>query len=162
MMPYNMPYGSYYRNPYLDNNQQFNNYQVPPVSSQSVVPQPANNDIIWVQGESGAKAYLVAPNTTVTLWDSESPTIYLKSSDGRGVPSMRILDFTERRVAAQNTPNSATTASGGNSSYDKQIAEIEAKYEEIETKVKKLEDRYSELADKPVPKSAAKRERNDD
>ena len=29
--------------------------------------QPQNGGIIWVSGEAGAKAYLVAPNTTVQL-----------------------------------------------------------------------------------------------
>ena len=58
--------------------------------------QNQSNNLIWVQGEAGAKSYLVAPNTTVQLWDSESPTIYLKSADASGMPSMRILDYTFR------------------------------------------------------------------
>lgn len=56
--------------------------------------------IIWVSGEAGAKAYMVAPNTTVQLWDSESQKIYLKSADASGMPSMRIIDYTIR----DNTP----------------------------------------------------------
>lgn len=59
-----------------------------------------NVGIIWVQGEAGAKSYMVAPNTTVQLWDSESQTIYLKSADASGMPSMRIIDYTIR----DNTP----------------------------------------------------------
>ena len=58
------------------------------------------NDFIWVQGEAGAKAYLVAPGNTVILWDSESPTIYVKSADATGMPNMKVLDFTERTEAA--------------------------------------------------------------
>lgn len=65
--------------------------------------QAPTNDIKWVQGEAGAKSYLVAPNTTVQLWDSESQTIYLKSADASGMPSMKILDYTIRG-AVQNTP----------------------------------------------------------
>lgn len=34
--------------------------------------------IIWVNGEEGAKAYMVSPNNTVALWDSETQTIYFK------------------------------------------------------------------------------------
>lgn len=56
--------------------------------------QPSS--IIWVSGEAGAKAYLVAPNNTVQLWDSESQTIYLKSADASGMPTMRVLDYTFR------------------------------------------------------------------
>lgn len=55
-----------------------------------------NNGIIWIQGEAGAKSYLVAPNTTVALWDSEAQTIYLKSADASGMPSIKTLDYTVR------------------------------------------------------------------
>ncbi len=76
-----------------------------PQYQQAVTPQQAqvqsNNSIIWVQGEAGAKSYLVAPNNTVQLWDSESQTIYLKSADASGMPSMRILDYTIRSEAPQ-------------------------------------------------------------
>lgn len=53
-----------------------------------------SNGIIWVQGEAGAKSYLVAPNNTVQLWDSESQTIYLKSADASGMPSIKTLEYT--------------------------------------------------------------------
>lgn len=59
-----------------------------------VVPQnTTNGSIIWVQGEAGAKSYMVAPNNTVQLWDSENQVIYLKSADASGMPSMKILDY---------------------------------------------------------------------
>ncbi len=58
-------------------------------------PQQSNG-IIWVQGEAGAKSYLVAPNTTVQLWDSESQVIYLKSADASGMPSMKVIEYTIR------------------------------------------------------------------
>lgn len=73
--------------------------QQPVVQQQTpVVPQPQNNGIIWVQGEAGAKSYLVAPNNTVQLWDSETQTIYLKSADASGMPSMKILDYKIRNA----------------------------------------------------------------
>ena len=59
-------------------------------------PQQAQQGINWVQGEAGAKAYLVAPGCTVQLWDSEEQVIYLKSADASGLPSMKILDYTIR------------------------------------------------------------------
>lgn len=62
-------------------------------------PQPNNSGMIWVQGEEGAKAYLVANGNTVVLWDSENQCIYIKSADQSGIPSMRILDWTERSTA---------------------------------------------------------------
>ena len=75
--------------------------QQQPVQQQ---PQPQNG-IIWVQGEAGAKSYLVAPNTTVQLWDSESQSIYLKSADASGMPTMKILDYTIREQNGQTTPS---------------------------------------------------------
>ena len=77
-----------------------------PVQQQPVQQQPQpQNGIIWVQGEAGAKSYLVAPNTTVQLWDSESQSIYLKSADASGMPTMKILDYTIREQNGQNTPS---------------------------------------------------------
>ena len=74
-------------------------YQVP--QYQAPQAQQQQNGIIWVSGEAGAKAYLVAPNTTVQLWDSESKVIYLKSADASGMPSMKILDYSIRGEEAQ-------------------------------------------------------------
>lgn len=71
---------------------QFNNYNNNP------------SNLTWVTGEAGAKSYLVAPNSTATLWDSEAQTIYLKSADASGMPSMKILDYTIRDNGA-NMPN---------------------------------------------------------
>ena len=70
---------------------------------QPVQNQVQNNGIIWVQGEAGAKSYLVAPNTTVQLWDSESQTIYLKSADASGMPSIKVLDYTIRDAVGTST-----------------------------------------------------------
>lgn len=71
----------------------------------------SGNSIIWVQGEAGAKSYMVAPNTTVALWDSETQAIYLKSADASGMPSMRILDYTIRQTGSQGLPNAFSDGS---------------------------------------------------
>lgn len=53
--------------------------------------------IIWVQGEEGAKAYMVAAGNSVLLMDSESSVFYIKSTDASGMPQpLRIFDYTER------------------------------------------------------------------
>ena len=77
-------------------------YQQPiPTPQQQMQQQPQNvGGLIWVSGEAGAKAFLVAPNTTVQLWDSENPVIYLKSADASGMPSIKVIDYTIRN--AQN------------------------------------------------------------
>lgn len=64
-----------------------------------------NNGIIWVQGIEAARAYQVAPGASVALWDSDSQSIYLKSADQSGLPSLRILDYTIRAEAAKTAQN---------------------------------------------------------
>ena len=95
------------------------NYQqpyAPPMMDQLAqlrAQQPAPNPMIWVQGEAAATSYLVAAGNTVPLWDSENMCIYVKSVDASGVPSMRILDYTERVKAAPTqtpTPEYVTRA----------------------------------------------------
>lgn len=80
-------------------------YQQPIMQNQN-----QQSGVIWVQGEAGAKSYLVAPNNTVQLWDSESQTIYLKSADASGMPSMKVLDYTIRDLA-KNTPSAPSAVS---------------------------------------------------
>lgn len=117
--------------------------------------QPAKapkNDFIWVQGEAGAKAYLVAPNATVTLWDSESPTIYIKTADSNGVPSMRVLEFTEK------TPNADKSQGNGTTKHEckcgkefvrlKDFDELKAKYEHLEGIVLELTEKPKTTASK--------------
>ncbi len=106
-MPYNnyFPVGyqpTYYQQPqYAYQNQ---TQTVPSVQPTQPQPQPQQmtSGIIWVQGEAGAKSYLVAPNTTVQLWDSERQTIYIKSADASGMPSIKTLDYTIRESRPSN------------------------------------------------------------
>ena len=94
------------RSPYYpmqDNLAQLRSQQMPmqmPVQSQIQAQPQNNNGLIWVQGESGAKSFLVAPNTTVMLMDSEASVFYLKSADASGMPlPLRIFDYKERQNA---------------------------------------------------------------
>lgn len=74
-------------------------------------PQVPSNGINWVQGESGAKSYPIAPNQSILLMDSESNTFYLKSSDQSGMPMpLRIFDYTERVAQPKNEPVNAQPA----------------------------------------------------
>jgi len=68
--------------------------QTAPVQNQQT---NSNQQITWVQGEAGAKAYPVAPNNSVLLMDSEESAFYIKTTDGSGVPQpLRIFDYKER------------------------------------------------------------------
>ena len=64
------------------------------------MPQIAQSPMIWVKGASQAESYPVAPNATVILWDSDQNTIYIKTTDVLGKPSIKYLDYTIR----ENTP----------------------------------------------------------
>lgn len=79
--------------------------QPAPMQAPMPAPQQQNGSMVWVQGEAGAKSYLLTPNTTLPLWDSEAQVIYLKSSDASGMPSMKVLDYTVRENS--NTPHTA-------------------------------------------------------
>lgn len=70
--------------------------QMQPFQAPQMQPRQPQSNMIWVQGETGAKSYLIAAGNTVPLWDSENQTIYIKTVDASGVPSMRVLDYTER------------------------------------------------------------------
>ena len=85
---YNTPYG-YYQPPMMDNLAQMRAQQ-----------QPAQQGMIWVQGEAGAKSYILAPGNTVMLMDSEGERFYLKSADASGMPMpLRIFEYKERTEA---------------------------------------------------------------
>ena len=71
-------------------------------------PQPQAAPIIWVQGEAGAKSFLVAPGQTVQLMDSESEVFYIKATDQSGMPlPLRIFDYKERIQGAQRPVQAA-------------------------------------------------------
>ena len=75
-----------------------------PAQPQPTPPAPQSNPI-WVKGEEGAKAYMVAPGSSVMLMDSENTVFYLKSSDQSGMPlPLRIFDYTERTVNQPKQP----------------------------------------------------------
>lgn len=101
--------------------------------------QGQQNGIIWVTGEAGAKAYLVAPNNTVQLWDSESQTIYLKSADASGMPSIKVLDYTIRETA-QNGANKPPVVSDNEMLNFATKDEIKAISDEITAIRKKLKE----------------------
>ena len=95
------------------------------------VYQVQQSALIWVQGLEAAKSYMVAPNNTVTLWDTERQTIYLKSADAVGMPSMRIIDYTFREApaTAPAQPQTDFVTKDDISIIQKQIDEIKAKME---------------------------------
>lgn len=92
------------------------NYQQPQMMTptQPPAPQPpaqtSNQGLIWVSGEVGAKSYLMTPNATVMLMDSDDSFFYLKSTDSSGMPTLRKFSYQEVTQGTQNTPQGAQTS----------------------------------------------------
>lgn len=105
-----------------------NNYPynlIPQYQVQQQQVQQNNNGLIWVQGEAGAKGYLLnGPNQSVLLLDSENNVFYIKSTDASGMPiPLRIFDYTERVVVAKNaTSQSADYVT--RDEFEKRLAEL--------------------------------------
>ena len=102
--PY-QPAPTYFTQPVPDQLAQLRQQQMQPQMMPQPVPQmqpqapqqEPTGGPIWVQGEAGAKSYLVAPGNTVLLMDSEGSVFYLKSVDSQGIPQpLRIFDYPER------------------------------------------------------------------
>lgn len=99
---------------------------------QAQAPMQSNDGIVWVQGESGAKSFLVAPNKSVLLMDSETERFYIKTSDASGMPlPLRVFKYEE--VKALNEPNTKSQDYVTRSEYDGLMAKIE----ELEKSMKK-------------------------
>lgn len=149
-------YAPFYRPTYYDPVQpnymgQFNQqYQQPmgqPMQNAQMPMQgQPTNDFLWVLNENEATSYPVAPNNTVTLWDKNLPTIYIKSVNSRGVPSMRILDFTERTATASKTTYTSSFNSPDN------FVTIDS-FNALKGDVEALRGKLDELNAKPVAKS---------
>lgn len=112
------------------------------------LPSPTQNGILWVQGESGAKSWMVQPNSTVLLMDSEKNCFYIKTADVSGMPSMRIFDYTERTVQTQVPTDDKTDYC-----TKADLFEITAKYDALLQTVEEL---------KKARKTPAKKEATDE
>lgn len=104
------PYQIYqpYQPPMADQLTQLRQQQFQPAQNVQQAPQQTQSGMIWVQNEMEAANYLVAPNSAVTLWDSNSPVVYLKQADASGKPSMKIYDLVERIQGPVQAPQAPT------------------------------------------------------
>lgn len=106
------PTGNYPQYPQQFQPQQFYPQQSMPMQDQLAqlrsqpmqMPRPQESGMIWVLGVEGAKAYIVAPGTTLPLWDSQARKIYIKSVDANGVPQMQTISYEIEGEPPQQTP----------------------------------------------------------
>lgn len=129
-----------------------NNYQPYQMQQQQQMPVPqqnqSNNGLIWVTGEIGAKSYLVAPNQSVLLMDSEGDKFYLKTTDSAGMPSLRTFEYKEVLQNSAQTSNSAFN----------QVDEQFVTREEYKAICGKYEELKAIIEDMQKPKTTRKKE----
>ena len=142
-----------------DNQNQFAQpYQQPIQTNPAPMPiqtQPTN-DMLFVLNENEASAYPVAPNNSVVLWDKNNKTFYIKTANAQGIPSMRILDFTERNT---DTSNSSVNAPKTHECTCVDKYATKEQINDLRGKIDDLTAKYEELS-RPIiekPKTTVKR-----
>ena len=135
-IPMQQPTQAYYQ-PYQ------NQIPVMSYSPQSNFTSQITDERIWVQGEPGAKAYFVAANATVVLWDTERPVFYIKSADATGKPlvfeTYDIIKRTTNNVDSDENIKKDHECQCGNKFASKEAhADLRAKIEQIQNDINDL------------------------
>lgn len=144
MALYNPPYPATYANPYPQYNVPVPNYIQP--------PQQPDSSIIWVQGESGAKAYPVQNGKSVVLFDSESEHFFIKTTDTSGMPQpLRIFSYSEANENEIKTPGIDTSNFVTREEFEEVIEEMQR------LKEKNKQNTYQRKENKPNGKSLIQR-----
>lgn len=115
---YGNPYYPQYPQPMQDNLAQFR--QQPQMQPQM------QSGVQWVSCEQEARAYLVAPNCAVALWDSSGPRVYLKQADASGKPMFKGYDLVERSERVPVAPQSTAGNFVTREEFDKLAASVRA------------------------------------
>lgn len=124
--------------------------QTTPQAAPAIVApaQPSSNGILWVQGEEGAKAWMVAPGSTVMLMDSDGSSFYLKSADPSGMPQpLRIFDYKER-VNEPKTPVESTQIQNVEYVTVDRFNDLAARYDALEAELDALKNKPCKCAPK--------------
>lgn len=160
MQPYmsGYQYQPQYPQPYQDRLAQLQNQYQQTIPQQQMQPMQqvpqTNQGLLWVQGEAGAKSYLVAPNTTVLLMDSEGQRFYLKSTDGAGMPNLRTFEYAEVTGNApqpvQNVPENLDAKYVTREEYNS----LQAQYAEIMDKLNNFH--AAAVPDEPAKRSTTR------
>lgn len=145
--------------PYPDRLTQLQNQyqQAVNVPQIQTIPQPqVNQGLLWVSGEIGAKSYLVAPNSTVLLMDSDSSRFYLKSADNAGMPSLRIFEYSEvtnTHTTSVNAPNLDENVLNDKFVTREEYEGLKRQYESIMERLDSLNPVDTEFEQTTKPKS---------
>lgn len=149
-MAYPNQYFQQYQQPYqsvpapMDRLAQLQAQQYQMTQQQPMQPPQTNQGLLWVQGEAAARSYLVAPNSTVILMDSDVSRFYIKSADNAGMPSLRVFEYTE---VSQNAPQSPQSAQ---IDLDSKYV-TRAEYDALNGKYMEILDKLNNFPAAPVP-----------
>lgn len=89
------------------------NYQTTVPMQQSYAPAPMSSNVIPVDGEVGAKAYMLPSGSTgpIALWDTNDNVIYMRTFNAAGMPNpLKKLRYVEEEPA-QMLPSQSGAAS---------------------------------------------------
>ena len=140
--------------------------QMPMQTTTPFIQTQPTNDMIWVLNENEATSYPVAPNNSVVLWDKNNPTIYVKSVNANGMPSMRILDFTERNAdtsnSHENTPKTHKCTCGDKFVTKEEFDALKGKFYDLQIRYDRdvvyAEEKQVEKVEKPKTTKTTKKE----
>lgn len=153
---YNGGYFPQYQNGAMPDmlNQYKGQYQQMPMQP---IQQPiqSNGGLIWVDNEEQAKNYLVAPNNVVPMFDKSSSAMYIKSSDGAGMPTFKkykLIDVDEE--TPKNAPTTHKCTCGDKFATKEQLNAVEGKINDILAMYEELKDKQATKITKPTKKEA--------
>ena len=78
-----------FTNPYNFGGNPLMSPQIP----QQMPQQLPKTDLITVNGENGANAYMMAPNSRAPLFDTTAPILFVKTTDGAGYATVEAFDL---------------------------------------------------------------------
>lgn len=111
------------------------------------VAQNNNPAIIWVANLNEALNYPVAPNAAVALWDSNSPSVYIKKADASGKPTMTIYDLVERK----NEPQTASAQKADYVTHD-ELKGVEGRLEGFRDEIERIAKQIKDMTAKEAKK----------
>lgn len=139
--PYYNTYGGYSQ-PYTPT-PQYNSYQ----NQQQTQPQQTYIPLTFVNGEVGAKAFIMQPNSTIYMQDSDSDKLFIKKSDAQGKSTMRKFKLVELDENDQIIENKVQKDMSSNFISKEQL---EALKQEFEGKLSELNAKFDSLTPKEV------------
>lgn len=100
-MAFNPYFNPYYPQPMQDNLAQLRQQQMqtmpPRMPVQTVQQQPMQTSVVWISGgKEEANGFMVAPNSRVIIFETNSMIFHIKERDASGTPiPMRTFNYVE-------------------------------------------------------------------